>query len=622
MNKTNRLILASTIDGICAVTAFWGAYWLRLEEFPQELLLNTLIVSTSTIASFWILGVYKRIWRYASINDLIVILKATLLSVTITAFIIFLMTRLEEIPRSTLIIYWILLLAISGGIRIVYRLLRDKTLSPIYNENERIDVLIIGANEEAESFIRNSSKIEGPYNVIGILDNDKEKWGRTLREIKVIGPIKQLKEVKRKKSVAHSKLTKVIIADRNISREQIDFLLQTCNEMGLSLSRIPKLSELDPASPSLSNKIKPVEVEDLLGRPETRLDKTSLKKLIQNKNILVTGAGGTIGSELCKQIIVMQPDNLILADCSEFALWNITENIKNEKKNIKVVSELLDIRDERAVIILFEKYKPEIVLHAAALKHVPICEKHPIEAIRTNTIGTKIIAENCKKFNSKAMVLISTDKAVEPSSYMGASKRAAEIYIQNLDIDTKNTSFITVRFGNVLGSTGSVVSLFQSQIERGGPITVTDKDTTRFFMSVKEAVELVLISLTQTMEKDEKGGISVLNMGQPINIDNLSRQMIRLSGLTPGKDIKIKYTGLRAGEKRYEKLFYDDENQIKTEHPDIIIAKCREFNLKSVEEMIEQIDQYIHKNQFTETINILKKLVPEFSIDNKTQVEK
>ena len=622
MNKTTRFIFASSIDAISAVIAFWGAYWLRLEKIPEELLLNTIIVSSTTVASFWILGVYKRIWRYASSNDLIVILKATLLSVAASAFIIFLMSRLEEIPRSTIIIYWILLAAFSGGNRVVYRLIRDRTLSPIYNKNERIGILLIGANDEAEAFIRATNKPDGPYHVIGILDNDKEKWGRTIREINVLGPIKDLAEIKKRKSMTQSKLTKVIIADRNIIREEIDNLLKISNNLGLTLARIPKLSELDTTNTEPASRTKPVEIEDLLGRPETRLDKTNLKKLIYKKTVLVTGAGGTIGSELCKQISEMQPNNLILSDFSEFALWNITESITGKSSAKNISSVLLDVRDQNAVVKLFKSYKPNIILHAAALKHVPICENHPIEAIRTNTVGTKIIADTCKNFDAEAMVLISTDKAVEPSSFMGASKRAAEIYIQSLDKQIKSTSFITVRFGNVLGSTGSVVPLFQNQIERGGALTVTDKKTTRFFMSVKEAVELVLISLVQVIEKKEKGGISVLKMGKPVNIDNLARQMIRLSGLTPGKDTKIIYTGLRTGEKLHEKLFYDDEKQIKTDHPDIIIAKGRELNFLKIKKTLDQIEQNILKNQFAETINILKELIPEFVVDQNNKVEK
>ena len=612
MNRTSRFLLATLVDGLSAIVAFWCAYWLKLEFFPKETLITSSIVFFTTIMSFWILGIYKRIWRYASANDLIVIAKACLLSVACSSFLLFLITRLNDIPRSTLIIYLILLACFSGGSRVTYRLIRDRTLTTIYNENKKIGVLLVGANDEAEAFIRSTSKSNSPYNVVGILDNDKEKWGRKIREINILGSIKDIQNIRNKNTIISNKLTKIIIADRNIKREEIDYLLETTSSLGLSLSRIPKLSELDPTSIESVQKIKPVELEDLLGRPETRHENKNLQQLIKNQSVLVTGAGGTIGSELCKQISEMQPRSIILSDYSEFALWSITETIFSIiDKNI-VIPELLDIRDKKAVDKIFIKHKPNIVLHAAALKHVPICEKHPIDAIRTNTIGTKIIAETCEKHDVSAMVLISTDKAVEPSCFMGASKRAAEIYIQNLDKESKSTSFITVRFGNVLGSTGSVVPLFQNQIEKGGPITVTDKNTTRFFMSVKEAVELVLISLEQTIKHKEKGGISVLKMGEPINIDNLAKQMIRLSGLIPEKDIQIHYTGLRKGEKIHEKLFYDDEKQTITEHPDIIIAKGRAYNLINIKQILDNIELGVQKDNSNETLENLKKLIPEF----------
>ena len=612
MNRTSRFLLATLVDGLSAIVAFWCAYWLKLEFFPKETLITSSIVFFTTIISFWLLGVYKRIWRYASANDLIVIAKACLLSVACSSFLLFLITRLNDIPRSTLIIYLLLLACFSGGSRVTYRLIRDRSLTTIYNENKKIGVLLVGANDEAEAFIRSTSKSNSPYNVVGILDNDKEKWGRKIREINILGSIKDIQNIRNKNTIVSNKLTKIIIADRNIKREEIDYLLETTSSLGLSLSRIPKLSELDPTSIESVQKIKPVELEDLLGRPETRHENKNLQQLIKNQIVLVTGAGGTIGSELCKQISEMQPRSIILSDYSEFALWSITETIFSIiDKNI-VIPELLDIRDKKAVDKIFIKHKPNIVLHAAALKHVPICEKHPIDAIRTNTIGTKIIAETCEKHDVSAMVLISTDKAVEPSCFMGASKRAAEIYIQNLDKESKSTSFITVRFGNVLGSTGSVVPLFHSQIEKGGPITVTDKNTTRFFMSVKEAVELVLISLEQTIKHKEKGGISVLKMGEPINIDNLAKQMIRLSGLIPEKDIQIHYTGLRKGEKIHEKLFYDDEKQTITEHPDIIIAKGRAYNLINIKQILDNIELGVQTDNSNETLENLKKLIPEF----------
>ena len=618
MHPIVRLFLICNIDGILSIIAFFGAYWLRLEIFPATPIVSTIIVFSCTIFSFILFGVYKRIWRYSSTDDLLIITKATLISVILAAFAFFLTTRLENMPRSTMLIYFILLTILSGGSRITYRLIRDKTLAPINNINERINVLLIGASDEAEALIRSSHKPDGPYHIIGIFDNDKSKLGRKIRGVDVIGSIEKVYETN--SFIKEKKITKIIIADKNITRKDIGLLLKYVDKIGISLARLPKISELNKAIDSKSNEARPINIEDLLGRSETRFDKNNLEEFINNKIILITGAGGTIGSELANQISDMGPKKIVLSDYSEFALWNITDKISAKIDNENISSVLLDVRDKHEIDKTFKKYKPDIILHAAALKHVPICEDHPSDAMRTNVIGTKNISEKAIKYRTKTMVLISTDKAVDPTNFMGASKRAAEIYIQNLDREKSYTDFVTVRFGNVLGSTGSVIPLFQNQISRGGPLRVTHKETTRFFMSVKEAVELVLISLNSSINKKEKGDINVLEMGEPMKIDNLAKQLARLSGLTPGKDIKIIYTGLRVGEKLHEKLFHKEEVKITTSHPDILIAKSRQLNFSNINKILLTLEDFLIKNNEKEAIKILKNLVPEFSIDPKNSV--
>jgi len=614
MHPIIRLTLISSIDAFLSILAFFAAFWLRLEAFPNDQIAIILVILITTIFSFSLLGVYKGIWRYSSTEDLLIITKASLLSILLTAFILFFMIRLEGIPRSTIIIFFILSTIFSGGIRIGYRLIRDKTLAPIYNTNERIKVILIGAGDEAESFIRSSHKSDGPYHVVGIYDNDKGKLGRKIRDVNIISSINNIEKTKNLDLLKSKKITKIIITDPKISRENINLLFKFCDKNGISLSRLPKISELNKTLPNNQSEIRPIDIEDLLGRAETRFDKKHLQKLINNKIILITGAGGTIGSELSKQISDMSPKKIILADYSEFALWNINDHISAKLDPEKVIPMLLDVRDLNAVEKIFRTYKPNIILHAAALKHVPICEKHPFDAIRTNIIGTKIVSQKAIEHNSNIMALISTDKAVNPTNFMGASKRAAEIFIQGLDRENSKTKFVTVRFGNVLGSTGSVIPLFQNQIIRKGPITVTHKDATRFFMSVKEAVELVLISLT-LKSNEEKGGITVLEMGKPMKIDNLAKQLIRLSGLTPKKDIQIKYTGLRTGEKLHEALFHDDEEKNSTDHPDILIAKSRKIPFINISNIINNIEKQINNNNQKEAIKELLKLVPEFIID-------
>ena len=618
MHPLVRLFFICNIDGALSVMAFFGAYWLRLEIIPNNPITCTFTVYIATIFSFILFGVYKRIWRYSSTNDLLIITKATLISVILASFVFFLMTRLEDMPRSTMVIYFILLTIFSGGSRISYRLIRDKTLAPINNINERIKVILIGATDEAETLIRSSHKPDGPYHILGIFDNDKNKQKRKIRDVDVIGLIDEL--YKSIDFIKSKKITKIIIADQKISRNDIDLLLKYVDKIGISLARLPKISELNNATDDYKNEERPIDIEDLLGRPETRFDKKKIEKIINNKIILITGAGGTIGSELANQISEMKPKTIILSDYSEYALWNITEKISAKLEDKCISSILLDIRDNYALDKIFSENKPDIVLHAAALKHVPICEKHPADAIKTNILGTKNVSEKAIKYKTKTMVLISTDKAVDPSNFMGASKRAAEIYIQNLDRENYNTNFVTVRFGNVLGSTGSVIPLFQNQILRGGPINVTHKEATRFFMSVKEAVELVLISLHSSLERKERGGINVLEMGEPMKIDNLAKQLARLSGLTPGKDINIVYTGLRVGEKLHEKLFHKEEKKIITDHPDILIAKSRKIDFSKINNVLLIIEKHLDKNEEKEAIKILQTLVPEFSIDPQNKL--
>ena len=619
MHPFIRLISVIGIDAVLGIIAFFFAFYLRLEEFPNYPLNIIFVILLTTIFSFTILGVYKRIWRYSSTDDLFIITKASFLSVLLTAFILFVMIRLDGIPRSTMIIFFILLTLFSGGVRIGYRLLRDKSLAPIKYINERVKIILIGAGDEAEAFIRSSHRADGPHHIIGIFDDDKGKWGRKIRGVNVIGPLEDLKKIKYKNFLKSNKITKIVITDQSASRKTIEFLLKFSDDHGITLSRLPKISELNPTIAKSHNEVRPINIEDLLGRAETRFDKSDLINLIENKIVLITGAGGTIGSELARQINDMSPKKIILSDLSEFALWNINDKISSKTLSHSVVPLLLDTRDNYSVENVFKYHKPDIILHAAALKHVPICENHPLEAIKTNIIGTKIIAENAKKYNSSIMVLISTDKAVNPSNFMGASKRAAEIYIQGLDKLKSNTKFITVRFGNVLGSTGSVIPLFQNQIYRKGPITVTHKDATRFFMSVRAAVQIVLISLTLESNND-KGGITVLEMGEPMKIDNLARQLIRLSGLTPEKDIKIEYTGLRIGEKVHESLFHDDEQKAETDHPDILIAKSRDIHIEETINLICNMEKYILNNDLNKTIKELIKLVPEFKIDPNNQL--
>jgi O-antigen biosynthesis protein WbqV len=385
--------------------------------------------------------------------------------------------------------------------------------------------------------------------------------------------------------------------------------------LGISLSHLPSITELHGQTPASSN-IRPIALEDLLGRPETVLDRQSITSFIQNKCVIVTGAGGTIGSELTRQIAALKPTKLILLENSEFNLYAIELELRETYPSLSIIPCIADVRDATRVQSIFEQQKPNLVFHAAALKHVPMAEVNVRETLLTNVMGTKNIADAAAQFSCEAMVLISTDKAVRPANVMGASKRIAEHYCQASDYHNPNTRFLTVRFGNVLGSTGSVVPRFRDQIAKGGPITVTHPDITRYFMTVREAVELVLQASAHAAGiKTQRGKIMVLDMGKPVKIADLARQMIRLAGLKPDEDIKITYTGLRAGEKLYEELFSESEHLTPSGADGVHLAAATPIPIDTVNAFIDDLKKsppHPVEDENNLRHNIYK-LVPEFT---------
>jgi len=392
----------------------------------------------------------------------------------------------------------------------------------------------------------------------------------------------------------------------------------------LRVRRAPRLTELDHdrmTDEPRSVELRPIMIEDLLNRPQVPLDRDGMARLIQGRRVVVTGAGGTIGSELARQVAAFGPGSLVLIDNGEFALWQIDMELAETHPNVRRQSLIADIRDEARIRSVFEAIRPELVFHAAALKHVPIVEDNPLEGLMTNAAGTRHVADAARSAGAIAMVLISTDKAVNPTSVMGASKRLAEMYCQALDIVARKTGTgmrcITVRFGNVLGSTGSVVPLFQRQLARGGPLTVTHPDMRRYFMTVREAVGLVLQANVlgvgeARLPADQDGGIFVLDMGEPVKIVDLARQMIRLAGLKPDEDVAIRFTGLRPGEKLYEELFHGKEPPAPTGHPGLLMAHPRTADPAIVGRAIEEIATACRGNQSRLALTLLSRLIPEF----------
>ncbi len=621
--RFNRNLLAAFHDAGMAALSFVLSVYIRLGS-EQWYLAQDYLVSGAvgfTIVSavvFAYMRLYRGLWRYASMQDMVAIVKAVTLSVLCFAVVMFVLTRLQGMPRSVLFINWMLLSFMLGGPRFLYRAFNDRTfkLSFSLRESPKIPVLLIGAGDQSEQFIRDMSRdSRAPFRVVGLVDNNAAQKGRTIHRVRIYGDTGAIGHIIRKLERKGEKPQKLIVADDNAGGSNIRYLLELADQMGIPLARLPRLSEFKHG---LSDRleVRPIAVEDLLGRPQNVLDRDSMRALVQNKRVLVTGAGGTIGGELTRQLAAFQPAELILMEASEFNLYHIDLEVRRTFPDLKLTIVLCDVRDVRHVDVVFRAHKPELVFHAAAIKHVPMAEINIEETVLTNVFGTRNIAEASQKHLVQAMVMISTDKAVNPGNVMGATKRLAESFCQALGSAERSmgkTKFITVRFGNVLGSTGSVVPLFQEQLKRGGPLTVTHRDITRYFMTVREAVELVLQAAVLGAGYEERQEcIFVLDMGQPVRIYDLAVQMVKLAGLRPDEDIKIEFTGLRPGEKLYEELFHFNESVVKTRHESISLASPRFADMNSLRKSLDTLYVYCSERKTEEALALLKQLVPEF----------
>ena len=622
----SRRSLAFVHDSGMALLAFLLALYLRMGEDITSLPFGSVVMSlglfTCTCAVvFWICGLYRSIWAFASLRDLLEILRAGTIAVVSFVIIAFLFTRLENVPRTVPFMAWFILLAGLGGSRMGFRLWRERRLSALWERSGggRVNILLVGAGDEADLFLRAlTSNPHAAFNVVGIVAENEKRVGRSIHGVEILGTVEQLPalvERLRKRAKAPSRL----VLTRGMTRFNgalMTQLLEQAPALGLSLSRLPALTELrDDIATALTMRDQPIVLEDLLGRPETKLNQHDIRMMIKDRRVLVTGAGGTIGSELVRQIAALDPKQLILVEFSEFNLYRIDMEVREAFSQLNVKSLIGDVRDMTRLTQIFEDTEPELVFHAAAIKHVPIAEENIRETILTNVLGTKNVADCAARMNAAAMVLISTDKAVHPSSVMGATKRLAEMYCQALDISSQSTRFITVRFGNVLGSTGSVVPRFQEQLSKGGPITVTHPDITRYFMTVSEAVELVLqASALGIKPGDQRGKVLVLDMGQPVKIADLARQIIRLAGLKPDEDIQIIYTGLRPGEKMHEELFSKSEELIASDADGVQLAKSSTIDLAVIQaELHKFLSQLKAGSTEKFAIDQLQEFVPEFS---------
>ena len=578
------------------------AYWVRFNLTPiphlyfSGMLLVMALAVPAHAVTLWLFGCYRGIWRYASIPDLVRIVKSVALGALATFLGAFLFERLEGVPRSVLMLYPILLALGLGSSRMLYRVLKDRVMG--FSRETSARALIVGAGRAGELLIRDL-RHHGPFLPIGLVDDAADKQGHEVQGVRVRG---RLDDIARLVRAYDADI--VLIAMPSASRETMDRVLKVCNEVQVPCRTLPSLTELADGRVEVS-RLRPVTVEDLLGRAPVVLDSKTISDFLRGKRVVVTGGGGSIGAELCRQIAQHDPALLVIVDNSEYNLYRIDQELAAGFPTLLFTSALGNVQDEAAIETLFAQVKPEIIFHAAAYKHVPIVEENVAEGVRNNIFGTRVVADAALRHCVHKFVLISTDKTVNPTNVMGTTKRVAELYCQALNRDD-STHFVTTRFGNVLASNGSVVPLFERQIAGGGPVTVTDPDITRYFMTIHEAASLIM----QAGAIGRGGEIFVLDMGEPVRIRDLAEKMIQLSGFKPYQDIQIVYTGLRPGEKMHEELFYTKEELQGTTHPKLLLANAVPASLGALKAEIDRLGDVVADPERARTQ--LRALVPEF----------
>ena len=629
--NNRRALLAFVHDVLMAALSVVVSLYLRLGgdivDYEPRLTITYILGFTVIAASVFLLtGLYRGIWRYASLPDLFNIARAVTLTVAVFLPVMFVITRLEALPRSTLLIDWFVLIALLGAPRLAYRLFKDRGLDHILEraKHPSVPVLLISAKDGADTFIREMTRDpRAVYRVVGVLADTPSRVGREIYRVPVLGTIDALEDVVERLDRRGRRPQKLIVTAQNFTGAQVRGLHERADALAIPLARLPRLTDFRRNLDDAERAVEPIALEDLLGRPQAVLDRDGMAQLITGRRVLVTGAGGTIGAELARQIAAFAPGRLVLLDNGEFALYAIDAELRERFPELAPLPLLRDVRERAQVEEVVVAERPEIVFHAAALKHLPMVEANPIEGVLTNIIGSRNVAEAARAFGASLVVMISTDKAVNPTSVLGASKRLAESFCQAIDLYEarrrapyrQGTRYVTVRFGNVLGSPGSVVPLFARQLAAGGPLTVTHPDVSRFFMTVREAVELVLqaSALSPASETTEaRGKIFVLDMGEPVKIADLAHQMIRLAGLRSDRDIKIAFIGLRPGEKLHEELFHSAEPLMPTANPAIRLAAPRAADYAMLVRSIDELEEYARLRREDRVLGLLERLVPEY----------
>lgn len=607
INQKMKTIIAFTYDFLACAISFYLSIAIRYDDFlfftsyKSTFFSQLILVTAVQSLVFYGVGLYRGMWRYSSTHDLLRLIKGVTIATTLSTLLLFIGFRLESIPRTSIFIDWQLLVVLLGGARFTYRVWRDQI--SLQNSPNQEKVLLIGAGNSGEQLLREIKRNPslGLY-VEGFLDNDPKKLNKSLHGVLVLGNTLKLEEIALKR-----KIKKVVICIPSLKVDELKKITALGRNTGIVFKILPGISNV-MSGKNIIGQLEDVDPIDLLGRRPIELDQNILSQMITNQVVFISGAGGSIGSELSYQALRLSPKKLVLFEQNEYNIYSLEQRLLALDTGIEIVSIIGDIRNYDRLNSTIDQHKPDVVFHAAAYKHVPLMESNPYESIHTNIRGTQNIAEIASIHNVKKFVMVSTDKAVNPTNIMGATKRIAEKVIQKLQQTQNNTKFITVRFGNVLGSSGSVVPLFKKQIKGGGPVTVTHKDIERYFMSIPEACQLVL----QAGAMGEGGEVLVLDMGQPVKIDDLAREMISLSGLIPDKDIKIIYTGLRPGEKMYEELLSTDENTLPTQHKMVSVAKSTSNSIL-FSENIKRLLEIESSEEVFEFHSLIKGILPEFT---------
>lgn len=605
MKFRKNIALLFLVDIVIVWFSIISSYWFRFYyDFPSHYAVQMyqfcLLATICLGISMFYFRLYRRAWQYASIDEIVAIMKSIILGAAVS-YVLALVMMADPIPASVFVRSIETILLLVGGIRFAWRVVKSKgsrSASPEGCSN----VLIVGAGACGIMIVKELQNSKRATRPIGFIDDDPLKFKLQVFGLPVLGNRDAIPEI-----VEKYKVEEIIIAIPSARKSEISEIAKVCKDTGALLKMMPRIDDLITGKVSL-RRIREVSVEDLLGRDPIVTDLDGIMNYVEHKVVLITGAGGSIGSELSRQIASYNPGRLLLLGHGENSIYTIEMELQKIYPNLRYDTLIADIQDEERMDQVFNQYRPQVVFHAAAHKHVPLMERNPAEAVKNNVFGTKNVADCADRYGVDRFVLISSDKAVNPTSVMGTTKRVAEMYIQSLNVSS-NTKFVAVRFGNVLGSRGSVIPFFKQQIKEGGPVTVTHPDMVRYFMTIPEAVQLVL----QAGSFARGGEIFVLDMGDPVKILTLAEDLIRLSGYEPYAEIDITFTGIREGEKLFEELLTDEENATATQHNRIFVGKSSNLTMSQMELELARLQRVIEDDTIP-VREILERLVPKYEV--------